>query len=240
MSENLHPLVLATKLELLRLDKKEKMTRADHKAYASAFLPIDVEPKLRGRALRFMAVLIKQLEENGHSIIFEYNWCHINMYGYTTEINLRQKYFRKRIKNERGYASETYEKSDKLEFRIGSYYHKNWIDRKTKTLEEYIPVIYAYIEKESKRYAAIREANRIRVENDKKQKAIEAEKQLVIVLENEKTANLIADADNHFNAVKIRTYIKQLQEQSNQLSNPDNESYIEWAYNKADEIDPLK
>lgn len=86
--------------------------------FNGTFLPISVEPKLRGRALRFMSDLIFLLEKNGHTITFEYNRCHIEMYGQLTEINLRQKYFRKRDKDALGYGSERYEKANCSNFRL--------------------------------------------------------------------------------------------------------------------------
>lgn len=189
-----HPLVQKTKIELARLDKLPKLSWEEQKKYRSEFLPISVEPKLRTRALKFMDSLIKLLEENNHGIKFEYNRCHIEMYGQLTEIYLSQKYFRKRIKDDSGYARDTYEKSNKLEFEIGSSYRKGWIDRKTKRLEDYIPVIYAKIEKRSKELADLRKQQRIEREERKKQEAIQAEKQRLITLEEEKTARLISDA----------------------------------------------
>ena len=107
MRKRFHPLVQKTKVELKKLDKKKSISWDEQVKYNSDFLPISVEPKLRARALRFMNDLINLLEANNHSIKFEYNHCHIEMYGQLTEINLRQKYFRKRIKNSSGYSSET-------------------------------------------------------------------------------------------------------------------------------------
>lgn len=152
--------------------------------YRSAFLPISVEPNLRTRALRFMNYLLHLLEANNHTIKFEYNECHIQMYGQLTEINLRQKCFRKRIKDSSGYGSDTYEKSDKLEFQVGSYARKGWIDTKTKTLEDYLSDIYKFIEKDSKDWAELRRVPRIQQEQDEIQKKLEAEKSKLIAIEN--------------------------------------------------------
>ena len=74
MKLKLHPLVKKTKIELQRLDKKERLTWEEQKEYNSNFLPISVEPKLRSRALRFMNDLIILLESNGHNIKFYINW----------------------------------------------------------------------------------------------------------------------------------------------------------------------
>lgn len=238
-----HPLVQKTKIELARLDKLPKLSWEEQKKYRSEFLPISVEPKLRTRALKFMDSLIKLLEENNHGIKFEYNRCHIEMYGQLTEIYLSQKYFRKRIKDDSGYARNTYEKSNKLEFEIGSSYRKGWIDRKTKRLEDYISVIYEKIEKRSKELAELRKQQRIEREEREKQVVIEAEKQRLRTLEDEKAARLISDVKNYKIALEIRLYVDVLKDELNKgssLKNYVNDDYIKWAYKKADEIDPLK
>jgi hypothetical protein len=61
----------------------------------------------------------------------------IDMYGQLTEINLRQKYFRKRIEGSFGYSRNTYEKCNRLEFQVGRYSRKCWMDRGEKSLEDY-------------------------------------------------------------------------------------------------------
>jgi hypothetical protein len=50
-----------------------------------------------------MNELLSLLEKNNHSIKIEYNQCHIEMYGQLTEFTLRQKFYRKRLKEE-GYS----------------------------------------------------------------------------------------------------------------------------------------
>lgn len=237
-----HPLVQKTKIELERLDKKESSTWEEQKKYNSEFLPLSVEPKLRPRALKFMNGLILLLVANKHSIKFEYNRCHIEIYGQLTEINLRQKYFRNRIKGASGYGTNTYKKSNKLEFQVGSHARKGWIDRQTKTLEDYLPAIYKYIEKDSKEWAELRRSQHIQEEKEKIQKKLVAEKAELIAIENTKLEKLLTDADNYLKALKIRSYIKAFENKVNQtdtLNNTKNKNYIEWANNKADEFDPI-
>ncbi|WP_282085273.1 hypothetical protein [Aquimarina algiphila] len=243
MKRALHPLVQKTKIELKRLDKvKERRSWEEQRKYNGEFLPISVGPKLRARALRFMSDLIYLLEANGHSIKFEYDRCHIEMYDQLTEINLRQKYFRRRIKNSSGYGTDTYEKSDKLEFQVGYHARKGWIDRKTKSLEDYLQAIYDYIEKDSKQWADWRERQRIKEEKDKILKEQEAEKARLMAIEAEKLEKLILDAEKYEKAVKIRSYLKALEEKmssNNELNTSERKEYLKWAYKKAEEIDPL-
>ena len=241
MPKIFHPLVQKTKVALKKLDKKKNICWDEQVKYNSDFLPISVEPKLRARALRFMNDLINLLEANNHSITFEYNRCHIEMYGQLTEIHLRQKYFRKRIKDASGYGTDTYVKSNKFEFQVGSYARKGWIDRQTKTLEDYLPVIYTRIEKDSNEWAELRKRQRIQEEKDKIQQKLEAERVELIVIENTKLEKLLTDADNYMKASKIRSYIKAFENKINKtdiLNNTKNRDYIEWVYTKVDEIDP--
>ena len=238
-----HPLIHKTKMELRRLDKiKGRRSWEEQKKYNGEFLPISVEPKLRARALKFMSDLIYLLEANGHIIRFEYDRCHIEMYGQLTEINLRQKYFRKRIKNSSGYSTETYEKSNKLEFQIGYHARKGWIDRKIKSLEDYLQVIYDYIEKDSKQWANWRERQRIKEEKDKIRQEQEAEQLKLMAIETEKLDKLILDAENYHKAAKIRSYLQALEERINSYSKSNTlqlQEYLKWAYKMADKIDPL-
>lgn len=234
---NYHPLVVKTKKELSKLDKLEHISWEDQKKYNSQFLPISVEPKLRNRALKFMDTLIKLLEKDNHSIKFDYNRCHVEMYGQLIEINLRQKYFRKRIPNGHGFSRNTYEKSNKLEFQIGSYARKGWIDNDKKSLEDYLPSIYAYLEKDSKEWADLRERQRVEEKEREKQKLIEAELMRQKELEEEKFQNLIKDASNYSLVNNIRLYLKALGEKIDNTSNL--QEYLKWAYQKANELDPL-
>jgi hypothetical protein len=242
MARRLHPLVQKTKIELKKLDQKERINWEEQKEYNSHFLPISVEPKLRPRALKFMNDLIHLLEANGHCIKFYLNRCHIEMYDQLTEIHLRQKYFRKRIKDASGYGTDTYEKSNKLEFQIGYHARKGWIDKKTKNLEDYLQVIYDYVEKNSKEWAELRERQRIQEKKAKIQKELEAEKARLKAIENKKLAKLITDAKNYRKASEIRSFLKALKETADKnINSKDSETqdYLEWGYQKANEIDPL-
>ena len=212
MSKNYHSLVQKTKVELERLDKQKHVSWEELRTFNGNFLPIHTEPKLRRRALKFMDKLIKKLEENNHFIKFEYERCHIEMYGQLTEINLRQKYFRRRIKDDNSdFSMNTYEKSNKLEFQVGSYARKGWIEKDSKSLEEYLEVIYNFIEKDSLRWAELRKRQKnLEVEREA-QRIIEEEKLKQIAEEKEKYNKLLSDAKHHNTANMIRSYLKTYQ-----------------------------
>ncbi len=241
MSSKLHPFVQKTKVELERLDKQKKVSLEQWRKFSNEFLPIHTELKLRRRALKFMDTLIKKLEQNNHGIKFEYKRCYIEMYGQLTEINLRQKYFRKRIKDSYGYGTNTYEKSNKLEFQVGSYARKSWIDRKTKNLEDYLEVIYDFIDKDSIEWAELRKKQKTEEEKEEIQRNIDTEIALKKDLERVKLEKLFFNSENYDRANKIRTYLlayKAKFPSSNSLDNEIDE-YLTWGFKKADELDPL-
>jgi hypothetical protein len=242
LAKKLHPLVQATKIELQRLDKStEKRSWEQIKAYNGTFLPISVEPELRPRALRFMSDLIHLLEQYGHRITFKYNRCYIEMYGQLTEINLRQKYYRRRIKDSTGYGTDTYEKSNRLEFQIVSHARKGWIDRKTKCLEDYLETIYDYVEHDSRQWAELRERQRIQEERDRVHQEKEAEKARKLAEEAERLSQLMQESDNHQKAMRIRSYLEALKKKAirNNAFDTELQEYIDWGHKKADQIDPL-
>ncbi len=237
-----HPIVQKTKVELEKLDKIKDVTRKEERKYKSEILPISVEPRLRPRALKFMDTLIKKLEENNHSIKFEYDRCHIEMYGQLTEIHLRQKFYKKRKSDGSGYEYRKLEKSDKLEFLLGYVYHKSWIDKKTKSLEDYLPAIYNHIEKDSKFWADIKKENKIKEEQREAQKKIEEEIARQKALEEEKVQKLITDSENYNKAISIRKYLAALETKIQHSKNNETgqiQNYLEWAHKIANEIDPL-
>jgi len=116
MSIKFHTLVQKAKLELEKLDKDNVIKWGERHSYEGSLLPISVEPKLRKRAFKFMNDFVNLLEVNGHSIEFKYEQCFAEIYGQLTQINLRQKFYRKRLKSSSGYLHNSFIRSDYLEF----------------------------------------------------------------------------------------------------------------------------
>lgn len=156
-----------------------------------------------------MNELIILLEKNNHSIKFEYGRCNIEMYGQLTQINLRQKYYRVRVrvKSDYSYSHNTFVKSDDLEFQIGYSYRTGWIDKKTKKIENYLQIIYDHIESRSKYMFDLRERQRKEEEVSELQRKIEKEKVRLIAVEKAKIDALIMDASDYKKANEIRTYL---------------------------------
>ena len=178
----------------------------------------------------------------GHKITFEYSRCHVEMFGQMTEINLRQKVYRIRDKDESGWGRESWKKSDKLEFQAGpSFRRKNWIDKDKRKLEEYLSEIIAWIEKDCKYWHDLRAQQAIeenkRLLQEQKLEAIKKEKEL----EKTKVDQLFSDAENWNRAVVVERYIDEMEKQAilkNQM-NPITENYLAWARKVINRLNPL-
>jgi hypothetical protein len=241
MSKKVHPLILKTKLELESLDKNNEITWGERKSYTGSLLAISVEPNLRPRALSFMNELITLLENNSHSIKFEYGRCYIEMYGQLTQINLRQKYYRVRVKVDNSYSHNTFVKSDDLEFQIGYSYRTGWIDKKAKKIENYLQIIYDHIESKSKYMFDWRELQRKEEEAIELQRKIEKEEVRLIAVEKAKIDTLIMNASDYKKANEIRTYLIEYDKKSKESNEDDQirQDYINWGFKIANKIDPL-
>ncbi|MCH3881701.1 hypothetical protein [Tenacibaculum aquimarinum] len=239
--KKIHSLVQKAKLELESLDNEGIETWGERKTYRGAILPISVEPKLRARALNFMNDLINLLEANNHSIKFKHEQCFIEMYGELTQINLRQKFYRKRTKSSSGYSTNTFIKSDDLEFQIDYSYRTGWIDKKIIKIEDYLQVIYEYIENKSKKSFQRNELRKIEEEKKEIQRKLDENKARLLAIENHKIESLFKKASDYKTSNEIRIYLKALEEKHNMSLEKDKnlKKYITWGYEKANEIDPL-
>lgn len=233
-----HPLIRQTQKLLERLDGSKKDVRFWDLAREYEILPIHTDSNLRSRAFRFMNTFIQIVEAMNGSIVFEYGRYHVQMFGQKTEINLRQKYHRIRTKDKSGWSTESWEKTYKLEFQAGpSFSQKNWIDKKTTSLEEYLPQIIAWIEKDCKYWHDLRALQAI----ESNKRALREQKQKMIMETKEqemaKFSTLLVNTERFEKAKAIRDYINKIEE----LDITDNKvkEYLKWARLKADWVDPL-
>ncbi|MEC7769829.1 MAG: hypothetical protein VX798_01510 [Bacteroidota bacterium] len=239
---SMHPLVKRTKIALDQWEGRKSFSQ--HRLYNGPedILPIHAEAKLRPRALCFMNTLIVVIEKMGHQLISEYGRCHVQMFGQKTEINLRQKFNRVRTKGEHGYGEESWVKTEKLEFMAGpSHDQKRWIDKKTMVLEDCLPEIVAWIEKDCRYWHDLRakqdEEKQLRELDSLRQK----EQEKAIVDEKNKFDQLVKDMEDWEKANRIRAYITALEGQVKSGSDftADKIEYIQWARKKAALLDPL-
>ncbi|WP_233268614.1 hypothetical protein [Cellulophaga sp. L1A9] len=237
----IHPLVVKTKKYLINTNSyRASVFQAQHPKNLE-ILPIQTDSKLQKRALSFMNLLLSHMEERGMSIVFEYQGCYAELYNQTIKINLRQKYHRVKILDELSWPYQEYVKSEKLEFQIGSHAPKNWLDTNRRIIEERIPEILDNVEENLTYWRDIRKQQAIDEEKrrilEEKEKDIAREK----ALEQEKKTELFINAKNWKKAKNLRKYIKRVEEKESVNNQFDAKTieWINWANEKADEIDPL-
>lgn len=237
-----HPTIRKSKKLLQQLDEN-KDVRFWELSKEHKILPIHTDPKMRPRAFRFMNTLILVIEAMNGKIIFEHSRCYIQMFGQKIEINLRQKYHRIREKDKSGWSRESWKKSEKLEFQAGpSFNQKNWIDRKTIRLEEYLPQIAAWIEKDCKYWHDLRAQQAEQKRRREKELIKEKEHLKKIAEEKSKLRQLISDSENWHKAKQIRDYLSAYKNKvklDKSALNEENQVYLNWASQKADWLDPL-
>ncbi|WP_291867932.1 hypothetical protein [Maribacter sp.] len=237
-----HPLVNASKKLLEDIDNSEDNFRFWKVAQEQDILPIHTNVKLRARALRFMNTLICVVEAMGYTIVFDCNTVHVKMFGQKTEINLRQKVYRIREKDKTGWSRQSWKESDKLEFQAGpSFNQKKWIDNTKRKIEECLPEIIAWIEKDCSYWhdlrakQAIEENKRLLVQQ--KHEAIKAQQEQ----EQAKVSQLFSDIENWNKAELGKRYLDEMEKQAileNQL-NPNIKDYIVWARKVVSKLNPL-
>jgi hypothetical protein len=240
--KNLHPLILKTKKGLENLNKLTKSNSDTEREVFNEIIHIHTDLKLRNRALRIMNVIVSYIYKQNHSIVFEYGRCYVEMFGQKTEFYLRQKYNRIRTRDEKGWSNQTFVKSNNLEFRAGpSFRQKNWIDKKNKKLEEYIPNIIAWIEQNCKYWHDLRKEQAEQERINKIERLEEEERLLLIKEEEERIQNLIIDSERWSKASLLRGYINASIEndKSNNTFNEQKEAWVKWATDIANSIDPL-
>jgi hypothetical protein len=237
-----HPLVKSSKNLLEIIDESKNKLRFWEVAQKHDLLPIHTNTKLRARALRLMDTLIKAIEAMDCNITFYCNRAHVEMFGQKTEINLRQKIHRIRTTNERGWTSESWEESDKLEFQAGpSFDRKNWIDNTKRKIEACLPEIIAWIEKDCQYWHDLRAEQAI----EENKKALQAQKVEAIKAQQEeeqaKVNQLFSDAENWSKAQMIEQFINEMEQQSIQQKqiNSKTRTYITWARSIISDLNPL-
>lgn len=240
--KNPHPLIIKTKSRLQDYDKLSKTDYTAQREIYNEILPVHTDKQLRNRALRIMNTIIVNLYKNNYSVSFRNRECFVEMFGQTTEINLRQKVNRIREKDDNGYGGNQWVKTNKLEFQAGpSYSRKNWVDGKNKRIEDVIPEILVWIEQNCQYWHDIRKKQREEkciqdMENEKKLNQIR-----IIELENERFEKLMSNSEKWNKANLLRDYILAVETKANENNKIDSDTnkWIQWAKNKADSLDPL-
>tara|TARA_R110000744_G_scaffold316945_2_gene423612 strand:- start:18 stop:1016 length:999 start_codon:yes stop_codon:yes gene_type:complete len=237
-----HPLVTIAKKELnFTKSYRDAVGRMKWDRQKNV-LPIHTDHKLQKRALKFMNIFLFYMEQRGMKIKFEYGRCNVELYNQTLEINLRQKYHRVRTTNERGWSKQEFVKSNKLEFLIGYHARKGWLDSDKVRIEEQIPNILDYIEKDLTYWREIRkqQAEQKKIEEIELQKQQEIER--LQKIEEDKTVQLFTDAENWQRAELLREFMdaKKENEIRDGTFNKETEKWLAWVTTKINKLNPLQ
>ncbi|MEP2058014.1 MAG: hypothetical protein ABJJ05_09425 [Maribacter litoralis] len=240
--KKIHPLVIRAKKELTTIKSyRDAYTRMEWNRQKN-ILPIHTDQKTQKRALSFMNIFLYNMEQRGMKIKFKYGRCNVELYNQTIDINLRQKYHRVRTENDRGWSKQEFVKSNKLEFLTGSHNRKSWLDNEKIRIEERIPSILDYIEKNLTYWRDVRKQQA----EEEKLKEIELFKQQEIEklqkIEEDKTVQLYSDAENWQRAELLRKYMyaKKENEISKGTFNKETELWLAWVTTKINDLDPLQ
>jgi|TARA_R110002020_G_scaffold191187_1_gene390954 hypothetical protein len=204
-------------------------------------LSISVSKELFKRSLLFMDSFIKILETRGHVVTANDN-TKVSIKGHSYTIRLKEK--NKRVKKESNTSWPQFDlvPTGNLCLKLDrSYPIKEWSDSKTKTLEDKLPDIIAWLEIRAKKD----EEEKIAREIWHKELEIEAkrEKELQERRQNELTkfTNLFESATRWHKTQYLRNYIKEFEAfvlKTNTLD-ADKKEWINWAKEKADWYDPF-
>lgn len=207
---------------------------------SSGILSIEVSPKNLQRALILMDILIKSIRYRGHEIRVDNNKTVLIFFGEAIPIRCREKFSKKTVKDSYGISSEKFA-NGLLSLKIDiSYPPKEWTDGKKK-IEEQLPDIIAYLETKARQERddrlAFERQREMEKELQRKEKEIQDRKEQ----ELEKFQRVLIMAKRHHNAVKIREYADQMEDNAikEHVLTEELKSEIEWIRKKADWYDPF-
>lgn len=221
------------------LRKKENSTYDGMARSPQGEIGICVTPPLIDRALTFMDLLIKALRMRGHHLIVKEDATCVIVFQQELKIYCREK--NTRIPTNDKWQSHVFVPSGLLLLKLEGIYDREWVDSKSKLIEEHIPSMLKKFEEEANRRNDWKaKAEKQRIEREEQQK-IQKERQEKHDLEMALFKTLFQRAIRWEKSRLLRNYINELESRMTREM-PDYETsqqYIEWARKKADWYDPF-
>lgn len=202
-------------------------------------IDIAVTPHNIKRALLFMDIFIKAIQNRGHKIIIK-DGTRVIINNIELRIDLREKLKRKIIKGTH-WDSTVLEPSNILSLRLDIYPIKEWTDTGSSKIEDKIPSIIAKLELQAiqeKQQAIEREIwNR---EYERKRK-IEEDFEAKRNFELKEFKGLFQKANRWHQAEILRKYIFEVEKKAKENNSLTEEviKWLEWANNKVEWYDPF-
>lgn len=204
-----------------------------------SIIDIAVTPHNIKRALLFMDIFIKAIQNRGHKIIIK-DGTRVIINNIELRIDLREKLKRKIIKGTH-WDSTVLEPSNILSLRLDIYPIKEWTDTDSSKIEDKIPSIIAKLELQAiqeKQQAIEREIwNR---EYERKRK-IEEDFEAKRNFELKEFKGLFQKANRWHQAEILRKYIFEVEKKAKENNSLTEEviKWLEWANNKVEWYDPF-
>ncbi|GLB47699.1 hypothetical protein [Neptunitalea lumnitzerae] len=242
------PIVSAAKNDLLNSKASSRNGVENLYCTSQGIVNIYVSKALINRALIFTDTLIKVFRQRGHDIkvLTDERYTSDNgtkaiVYGEKYNICIKENRNRVIKKAERYWNEYDYAPNGILSLRLDGYPNYQWQDTPNKTLEDKIPNIIAYLESRAKGDIENRERNRIRYEEQEKERKEAKDHQEKINNELELFKNVLNNSSRWQKSVNLRNYINAVRQNAIERNTYDNKliNWLEWISNKADWYDPF-
>lgn len=202
-------------------------------------IDIAVTPHNIKRALLFMDIFIKAIQNRGHKIIIK-DGTRVIINNIELRIDLREKLKRKIIKGTH-WDSTVLEPSNILSLRLDIYPIKEWTDTDSSKIEDKIPSIIAKLELQAiqeKQQAIEREIWNKEYERKRK---IEEDFEAKRNFELKEFKGLFQKANRWHQAEILRKYILEVEKKAKENNSLTEEviKWLEWANNKVEWYDPF-
>ncbi len=198
-------------------------------------LAIRCTPALLDRALAFMEELFQLLRTRNYEIQIKNDETYAQVKGYAIKIACHEKAKRVIVKGGKWDRSELHP-TGLLSFKAGNFTKQEWQDNAkdhSRRLENYLPAIIAWLEKEADYWNEIKEGHRRDETLRKLQAEREKEAEAIHLAEVAAFDKLMSDAERFHKARLIREYIYEAEVRE---ADP---VWLDWARKKADWYDPF-
>lgn len=243
-----HRLVVEAKQSLANAKVSSFRELAGLYCTSTGIFDLYVSKEMIKRSLIFCDMLIKLFESRGHKVEVlrdrKYNGDNGTFLVVNDEFyKICVRECRVRVKNTTKYSREIYDfkPSGQLSLRMDDYPRYQWVDSKTKTIENKLVDILAYFEILSKKDKKQRIEREIRHQEYERQRKIEEELKQRRDKELREFRNVISHASRWQKSIDLRNYIDFVEKNAAERGALTDEmvGWIKWIRDKLDWYDPL-
>ena len=236
--KGLDPIIKETNSHLNKIKNYKKGSQKE-KVNPNVYVP-NVSESLMPRTLRILSTLFKSLRQRGHTLNFNSKDSHFHINSTKLEFRDREKH--KRVIDEvlTGYTFHKLIPTGKLAISVSRDLHsREWNESENKPFEEKISTLLAGIElfaQQQKEYQEYLEKTWAeQAERREEEKRIKEKQES----ELKKLQNLLDQSEQWHRINKFREFLDELARINDQKEDLKQIELIQWAREKADEMDPL-